>query len=296
MNYTDIFIFVIASFGDPVYYDMIKMRKLQLQKYGISNMFVFDGPFPNDYTPDQNDVCYTPPQEPFPVDFTVPYRSINPHMIIKFLKAIKTVDLSKYKFIARINLSTFVNFPLLLNKLQQTPTSRVCLSPDGGIYKTLDFVYNMIHEDYKKSCCESHKPLHTESKLLIERYYKEKPTGPLCCDLMNDMKHFSKTEYYLTPTIRILSGTIHIYSVDFVNYLKENIELDNPNLYVHNDDLVLSFFVQKYGCQYIPLQINNTRDDLNNKMIVRIKHTHNRQIDVAVWRHLLKTVDNITYN
>ncbi len=294
MDYTSIFVFVIASFGNPVYYDMIKMRKLQLEKYKIPNMFLFDGPCPENYKPDENDVFYDPPQEPFPVEFTVPNRQLNPHMIIKFLKAIKQTTLDKYKFIIRVNLSTFINFPILLKTLQETPTSRVCLAPFGENHRPIHLLYNIIKEEYTKSCCDSHKHVDSKSSLLIERYYREKPAGEPCCDLMRDMRYLSKTEYYLTPSFTLLHGALHVYTLDFIKYLQKSVELDNPNLYIHNDDLVLSFFVNKYGCNYIPIELNNDQSALN-KLITRIKNVQNRQIDIAVWRYLLQNVDNITY-
>lgn len=124
-----IFIFIVASFEEKAYRYFVKMRKLQLAKYNIPHRFLFDGPCPDDYTADENDVFYDKPQPPFPVSVEqIPSPAINPHMIIKFMKAVKdsSFDPSKYDFILRINLSTFINFPKLFNLLPQIPTSKSC--------------------------------------------------------------------------------------------------------------------------------------------------------------------------
>lgn len=294
MNFSDIFIFVIGSFGEPVYYHMIKMRKLQFAKYNIPHLFLLDGPCPSDYTPDSTDIFFEKDQEPFPVNFTVPYRSINPHMIIKFLKTIKeeTFDPNKYKFILRINLSTFINFPLLLDKLSNTPTNNVCLAPTACNWKTLSLFTDMLKENYIKTCCEKHKIYDSNSELLIEHYYKNKPDTP-CCDLYKEIYNISKNEFYISPTIFMLPGMIHIYTPDIVSYLA-SISLDNPVLYIHNDDIVLSFLLQKYGCKYISINHNHNLHALD-EIMTRIKHINNRWQDIAAWQFLLKNVDDITY-
>lgn len=124
---SDIFVFIVASFEEKAYEYFVKMRKLQLDKYNIPHKFLFDGSCPEGYTPDQNDVFYDKPQPPFPVE-NIPFPAINPHMIIKFMKALKNPEFDpiKYKYILRINLSTFINFPKLFELLPTLPTSRCC--------------------------------------------------------------------------------------------------------------------------------------------------------------------------
>lgn len=132
-----IFIFVIGSFEEKAYTYFIKMRKLQLAKYDIPHRFLFDGPCPEDYKPDENDVFYDKPKPPFPVLVEqIPSPAINPHMIIKFMKAVKdsNFDPSKYDYILRINLSTFINFQKLYAILPQIPTSRSCAAHTAGIH------------------------------------------------------------------------------------------------------------------------------------------------------------------
>ena len=124
-----IFIFVIGSFEEKAYRYFIKMRKLQLAKYNIAHRFIFDGPCPEDYTPDVSDVFYDKPTPPFAIPVEeIPSPDINPHMIIKFMKAVKDSNFkpSEYDYILRINLSTFINFPKLYEVLPQIPTSRSC--------------------------------------------------------------------------------------------------------------------------------------------------------------------------
>jgi hypothetical protein len=131
-----IFIFIVASFEEKAYKYFIKMRKLQLAKYNIPHKFLFDGPCPDDYTPDENDVFYNKPQPPFPIPVEkIPYPEINPHMIIKFMKAIKDPEFnpSQYKYILRINLSTFINFPKLFELLPTLPTSNCCAAHSAMI-------------------------------------------------------------------------------------------------------------------------------------------------------------------
>ena len=131
---TNIFIFIIGSFEEAAYKYFIKMRKLQLAKYNIPHRFLFDGPCPDHYTPDENDVFYDKPQPPFPID-NVPFPELNPHMIIKFMKAIKNPDFdpSQYKYILRINLSTFINFPKLFEMLDTLPTTNCCAAHSAVI-------------------------------------------------------------------------------------------------------------------------------------------------------------------
>jgi len=132
-----IFIFVVGSFEEKAYRYFIKMRKLQLAKYNIPHRFLFDGPCPEDYTPDVSDVFYDKPQPPFAIPVEqIPSPNINPHMIIKFMKAVKDTNFnpSEYDYILRINLSTFINFPKLYEVLPQIPTSRSCAAHTADMH------------------------------------------------------------------------------------------------------------------------------------------------------------------
>lgn len=115
------FAFVLASFGDTIYYDFIKMRKLQFLKYNIPNAFLFDDEFPATYTKDENDFFFEKVKSPYPNDDP----TWMPHMTIKFLNALPLFDLSEYDFIIKVNLSTFVNFRNLENTMLTLPRSHL---------------------------------------------------------------------------------------------------------------------------------------------------------------------------
>ena len=114
MDPSKIMIFVIASFENPAYIDFIKMRKLQFQKYNIPHAFVYDGPNHELFQDPVTDIFYEKP--PPPENIVHPH--LNPHMIMKFMKAVRGVNVSNYTFVIRINLSTYINIPLLLTYLQ----------------------------------------------------------------------------------------------------------------------------------------------------------------------------------
>lgn len=134
-------IFIIASFEEPAYIDFIKMRKLQLQKYNIPHKFLYDGVNHDFFNDPLTDIFYEK-EEPPP---NIVHPHLNPHMIMKFMKALQSTDLSKYKYVLRINLSTYINIPLLLTFLQSLPSEKTAaaytmkhLLPDSSLelYKT----------------------------------------------------------------------------------------------------------------------------------------------------------------
>ena len=112
-----IFVFVIASLENPYYLEMVKLRKFQLKKYFIDYIYLFDDRKDSFYTPEENrDLFFKKPIES---------NHLNPHMILKFLKGIALIDENKYDFILRVNLSTFINFPLLYSKLNDLPEKKL---------------------------------------------------------------------------------------------------------------------------------------------------------------------------
>jgi hypothetical protein len=123
MNSSDIFVFLIASLDHAAYYDFIKMRKLIFKKYNIPHMFMFDGEKPHWFEADEHDVFFPPVPGPYPAP--VLYNHMNPHMVMKFKKALAMIDINKYKYILRINLSTYINFPLLLKELDNLPKNNL---------------------------------------------------------------------------------------------------------------------------------------------------------------------------
>lgn len=107
-----IFIFIIASFGDPIYKELILLRKLQLSKYKVPHYFLFDEL--SDYSMDMNDIYL---EKENIESKAVVNPSMNPFMIQRFLKGIKLIDEKSYDYIIRVNISTFINIPVLLKEL-----------------------------------------------------------------------------------------------------------------------------------------------------------------------------------
>ena len=233
---SNIFIFIVSSFEENAYKYFIKMRKLQLAKYNIPHRFLFDGPCPEDYKPGPYDVFYEKPQPPFPIPVEqIPLPEINPHMIIKFMKAIKESDFdpNQYKHILRINLSTFINFPKLFTLLNTLPTS---------------------------NCCAAHT---------ADITWKSKP-------------------------IKLISGTAQIFTPDFIVWFRDNIDVDNTEIYRSNDDVILSYFADQQQLNIVKIPISfNSKD--KHSILVRLKTCENRFKDVQSWSWLLEAVDDITY-
>jgi hypothetical protein len=107
-----IFIFVIGSFENPYYEQMLKMRKEYLEKYGIPYLILLDGDIPKSYKLGEKDRWYEKDKEFDP-------KRMNPHMIQKFLKGLKEINEKEYDYIIRVNISTFMNIPLLLSILEK---------------------------------------------------------------------------------------------------------------------------------------------------------------------------------
>jgi len=117
------FVIVIGSFELPCYAEFIRMRKLQLEKYNIPHLFLFDGYIPDSYILGPNDRYYDKEEQPWPImnQLNTQPNSLVPHMILKFLKGIKEFDETKYDYIVRVNLSTFVDFPKFDKFLEKLP-------------------------------------------------------------------------------------------------------------------------------------------------------------------------------
>ena len=135
-----LFVFIIASFNEPVYIELIKLRKLQLKKLAIPHYFVFDDIPPPEYTTDENDLFF---EKVIPVKPALVNPHMNPFMITKFLKALKMINESEYDVILRINISTFVDFEKLRFELGslQRPYAAAHL-----IHQTLDNHFNGIYK------------------------------------------------------------------------------------------------------------------------------------------------------
>ena len=55
LDFSRIFVFVVASFEYDCYYHFIQMRKEIFRKYNIPNMFLYEHPPPKYYVRDEND-------------------------------------------------------------------------------------------------------------------------------------------------------------------------------------------------------------------------------------------------
>lgn len=90
------------------------MRRQQLEKLGIPHMFVLDGDRPSDYVDGSRDF-WVEKNPAFPA------KAMNPHMIVKFLKGLRAVDVSQYDYIVRVNASTYIQFSALFSLLAGWP-------------------------------------------------------------------------------------------------------------------------------------------------------------------------------
>jgi hypothetical protein len=121
-----IFIYIIASFGQPIYKELIKLRKLQLLKYKIDHYFLFDEEPPIDYSMDKNDV-YLKKENIISNSKINPH--MNPFMIQRFLKGLQLIDETQYDYIIRVNISTFININLLLKELEDKSRYQFVMAP-----------------------------------------------------------------------------------------------------------------------------------------------------------------------
>lgn len=241
MDPQKIFVFVVASFEEPAYLEFIKMRKEQFKKYNIPNMFLFDGVKPEGFG-DENDVFFEKPIPP--KDIKNPH--LNPHMILKFLKAIRTIDLSDYKFIVRTNLSTYINIPILLEEFAKLPLEKAAFA-----------------------------------------------------SILKQIVDISPYGYDIQAIFLLLSGTCMIFTIDFITYL-QSYDLNDPELNIHNDDVVLSHLARKFKCSFnnVPMffwDSGEITNELQNYILVRCKCDNNRLFDVQKWIYLLRAIDGIVY-
>ena len=109
-----IFVFIIGSFEQPCYGEMLRMRRRQLEHLGIPHLFLLDGVKPADFVLGPHDLWI----EKNPA---FDAKAMNPHMIVKFLKGVKTIDVSKYDYIVRVNASTYIQFSALFSLLEEWP-------------------------------------------------------------------------------------------------------------------------------------------------------------------------------
>lgn len=232
---------VIGSFNVPIYRDLVKFRKLLFKKYGLKNYFLFDGPQPDDYIADEEDIFIEKTKVPSHISklMTVPNPQINPHMTLKFLKFINKMNFDNYDFVVRLNLSTYVNFEKFNNRLYHLNKTKTLAGHTMGTHLEIPFY---------------------------------------------------------TPTM--VSGTCMVFSIDCIEYLKLFDE-NNPLVYMHNDDVVLSHISRHYISSFTHLDMLFIEDNLHlhntnilNHFLIRIKNS-DRNKDVEMWKYLMKNIDRI---
>ncbi len=109
----NVFVVVIASFDNPYFIDFIKMRKLQFKAQNIPHCFVFEGDCPPTYQRDIHDIF-------FPKVKSIK-NELHLNMTLKFLKSLQIIDETKYDYIVRVNISTYLNMDILSKKLEGEP-------------------------------------------------------------------------------------------------------------------------------------------------------------------------------
>jgi hypothetical protein len=113
-----IFVFVIGSFEQTCYTEMLQMRRRQLEHLGIPHLFLLDGVKPADFELGPHDLWIdkNPDFDP---------KAMNPHMTVKFLKGLRTIDVNSYDYIVRVNASTYIQFSALFSLLVSWPRAAV---------------------------------------------------------------------------------------------------------------------------------------------------------------------------
>jgi hypothetical protein len=90
MDFSRVFVFVLASFEADSYFHFIQMRKEIFSKYNIPHMFLFEKEPPSYYACDSND--YVLDREKFAFDPTITLiPDFHPLMIVKFVLIISTL-------------------------------------------------------------------------------------------------------------------------------------------------------------------------------------------------------------
>jgi len=246
MDFSRVFVFVLASFEADSYFHFIQMRKEIFSKYNIPHMFLFENEPPSYYACDSND--YVLEREKFAFDPTITLiPGFHPLMIVKFLKGLQKIDFSKYDFILRINLSTYINFPATLKILSESPKEKLLAG----------FIFYFTLPDYE--------------------IYKHKPH-------------------------KFASGTCMIFSSDVAKHLT-HFKLDNPELYVHCDDTVLSHLCVNAVKHFVKIEllfIHNNRQISDEELlafpIIRIKYPADKRVcELQRWQYLMMLVDKIDY-
>ena len=107
---------IVASFDNDIYQKLVTMRIRQLEKQSIDYVVLYDTPCPEGFVPNKHTLIIDKVTNPDAVN-----SKLNPHMLLKFLKGLEHVDESKYDYIIRVNVSTFIDFKGLTRYLENCP-------------------------------------------------------------------------------------------------------------------------------------------------------------------------------
>lgn len=93
---------------------MLRLRRRQLEHLGLPHLFLLDGVKPADFELGPHDIWIekNPAFDP---------KAMNPHMIVKFLKGLKLINVGDYDYIVRVNASTYIQFSALFSLLEGWP-------------------------------------------------------------------------------------------------------------------------------------------------------------------------------
>lgn len=126
MDFSRIFVFVVASLEYDCYYHFIQMRKSIFKKYNIPNMFLFEERPPPYYEIEETDYVLFDDPDKFEFDPSIKLvEGFHPYMIVKFFKGLHKINSKNYDYILRINLSTYINFPKLHKLLYTYPKTNL---------------------------------------------------------------------------------------------------------------------------------------------------------------------------
>jgi FkbM family methyltransferase len=236
-----IIVIVIGSFGNPVYQELFGLRKQLLDAAGIDYRFVFDDDVPDRYYLGERDIIVPKCTPPYPITNAINSKegAWVPHMTRKFVAALKSLDLTSYDYIVRVNASTFLHMEKLLGFLRGANRTNYVA---GHVMRHVipDFAQNPVQ-----------------------------------------------------PTT-FLSGTCMIFSRDVATMFRE-LSLEDPLFFEHNDDVVLSWIVQKQGipfvdCPWVLLEGDEMvrPEQVEKYWLFRVKHHSDRRKDVVNWRHLIE--------
>lgn len=123
-------VFIISSLTHPIYQKVNKLRTRLLEYYKIPYVTLL-----NDNEETNNSSTFTPLQKN---EIMYPKGGYTPHMTLKFIQSVKYLFLFKKsppKYIVRINATTYVHFPSMIQFLKTLPEEKILagLQFDWGV-------------------------------------------------------------------------------------------------------------------------------------------------------------------